>query len=68
MKKKQKVHFHKFILNVHKQTHTAKMIQKLVGDDVQSILKNGKILCFDEFQVTDVADALILKRFFTGLI
>ena len=58
---KQKVHFHKFMLNIHRQMHKAKMIHKLQGDAViayviQKTLSDGKILCFDEFQVTDVAD------------
>ncbi len=69
---KQHVHFHKFMLQVHQQMHEAKMIQKIKGDPlplvVTKTLERGRLICFDEFQVTDVADALILRRLFTGLL
>lgn len=69
---KQQVHFHKFMLNVHQQMHEAKRIEGIDGDVlprvVERTLKLGRILCLDEFQVTDVADAMILQRLFTSLL
>jgi protein AFG1 len=69
---RQKVHFHKFMLDVHQQMHESKYVEGVKGDVLPSViqktLEKGRLICFDEFQVTDVADALILRRLFTGLL
>eukprot|EP00548_Thalassiothrix_antarctica_P015354 CAMPEP_0194175664 /NCGR_PEP_ID=MMETSP0154-20130528/9660_1 /TAXON_ID=1049557 /ORGANISM="Thalassiothrix antarctica, Strain L6-D1" /LENGTH=408 /DNA_ID=CAMNT_0038889547 /DNA_START=278 /DNA_END=1504 /DNA_ORIENTATION=- len=70
---RQQVHFHKFMLGVHQQMHEAKMVDGIDGDlvlprVVERTLENGRIICFDEFQVTDVVDALILQQLFTSLL
>jgi len=72
---KQIIHYHKFMLNVHQFMHTARQEQReqgiedinLIDPVVDHILSSGKLLCLDEFQVTDVADAMILKELFTRL-
>jgi protein AFG1 len=75
-KEKQKIHFNRFMLRVHREMHQARYDSNgkanhnsddIVPAVIKSTLAHGRLLCFDEFQVTDVADALILQRLFTGL-
>jgi protein AFG1 len=63
---KTRIHFHNFMQDVHKRLHQMKMEH---GNDVDGvpfiaadIAEKGNVLCFDEFQCTDVADAMILRR------
>jgi peroxisome-assembly ATPase len=63
---KTRIHFHNFMQDVHKRLHAMKM---QYGNDLDAvpfvaadIAEKGNVLCFDEFQCTDVADAMILRR------
>ena len=80
---KRRVHFHQFLIEVHERLHTwqqerikthgrsGSLSHDLANDSVYQVglglAEEVDLLCFDEFQVADVADALILRRLFSAL-
>ena len=66
-KEKQRTHFHRFMQNVHRQLGELNNVSDPLQIVAENVAKQSRVICFDEFFVSDITDAMLLGRLFEAL-
>jgi cell division protein ZapE len=61
--RKRRVHFHHFMREIHRELDELKGTDDPIAEAAARTARRYRLICFDEFHVSDIADAMILGRF-----
>ena len=67
LKRKTRLHFHEFMREVHRELRDLQGTANPLDELGRRIAKRYRLICFDEFHVADITDAMILHRLLTAL-
>jgi cell division protein ZapE len=67
VKRKTRVHFHEFMRSVHRELDDLKGTENPLDEVAERLASHYRLICFDEFHVADIADAMILHRLLSRL-
>jgi len=65
--RKTRVHFHQFMRSVHRELDDLKGTENPLDEVGRHVASRYRLICFDEFHVSDIADAMILDRLLSKL-
>lgn len=66
---KRRVHFHAFMQDIHKGMHAARKtgVEDPLAPVAEAIIRDTRLLAFDEMQISDITDAMVVGRLFEKL-
>ena len=67
LEKKIRIHFHEFMREVHRELHELSGLSDPLDELALRIANRYRLICFDEFHINDIADAMILYRLLSAL-
>jgi cell division protein ZapE len=67
LQRKTRVHFHEFMRSVHRELEDVRGVANPLDEVAKRISRRYRLICFDEFHVSDIADAMILYKLLLGL-
>ena len=65
--KKRRIHFHRFMQEVHQRMNALTGQAEPLAGVAREVAKDARLLCLDEFHITDITDAMLMRKLLEGL-